>query len=179
MQMQAVADIHDRPGGKVDFPRDGGHIVLILQRHIANQQQHAPPFLAMRAALPLVAQVVFILLHARDRHHAGLEQGQTRPQQRDTGHKDRLPRQVPHRFRLHHCPATRPHDIAPRTLRPQIWRDDVQAGDVNAPPHMRARPIRKARRKIIFRGRLLKQQKAFPCGRKQGLADGRIGAGAT
>ncbi len=66
VEVQAVAKIHDRACRQMDFARDRRDVVPIPPREIADKPKHPAPFVAVGAALPLVAQIVLVFLHPRD-----------------------------------------------------------------------------------------------------------------
>jgi hypothetical protein len=56
VETQAGAKIHDRAYRQMDFARNRRDVVYVPPREIADKPKHPAPFVAVAAALPLVAQ---------------------------------------------------------------------------------------------------------------------------
>ncbi|MEO1910722.1 MAG: hypothetical protein ABGX10_09895 [Paracoccus sp. (in: a-proteobacteria)] len=80
-----MPQVHHRARRKMGFARDGGQILPVVLDQVADEAQHPSPFVAMHPALPLVAQVVFVFLHAGHGSHQYFHNREGRTKQRNVG----------------------------------------------------------------------------------------------
>ena len=139
---------------------------------VAHQPQHSLPLCPVRAALPLIAQIVLVFLHRRNRDHQRFENGQARAKQGHAGQDQRAPRGLCLLGGgLHHRPAAGSHDAAAVPFGSQIRCQDTQSRRADAPTQMRPGGIMESRWQVAVHRRLLKDQEAFARRAKQRLAD--------
>src|SRR3546814_17825231 len=84
--------------------------------------------LAVRVALPLVAQVVLVLLHARRHAHDSLDPGEAGAERRHARQQQHAARPRLCKGVAQHLPAAVPHDAVAPPPGAQVGRDDVEAG---------------------------------------------------